>query len=202
MLNEQIDIRYAIKMQADRKIDLSKLDTTQKRGSISRLNRAELLEHLQGICSEVGFRRQTYYLALTYIDVTLTHEQVNINKFQLLGITALFMAAKMEELEPQVASKFATLTSNVCKSTDICKRERELVKRMGWKLNPDTLYFWFEYFVRCWDQFVVFQGLNEELSIKRKRKPLAAPPKGSHGLDENEFLSTSKDKASPFFIAH
>ena len=104
------------------------------------------------------------------------------------------MAAKMEELEPQAATKFAKFTADYCSATEICKREREIENILGWRLNPDTLYFWIEYYIRMWDQFVVLRKLNSHLSIKKKKLVSSEPPKGSLGLNEREFLSTASEK--------
>jgi cyclin E len=168
---------------------------------VTPLNRAELLDYLQEICGGDCFRRQTYYLAQSYVDQVLSRQDHRINKFQLLGITALFMAAKMEELEPQVAPKFAKYTSDFCSAKEICTKEREIVQLLNWRLNPDTLYFWMEYYIRMWDQFVVLQGLDSSFSIKKKSTKPFTHPVGPLGLDEREFLSTAEDKNQSFFQA-
>lgn len=111
------------------------------------------------------------------------------------------MAAKMEELEPQVAPKFAKYTSDFCSAKEICSKEREIVQVFNWRLNPDTLYFWVEYFTRMWDQFVVLEGLDSAFSIKKKRINLTGTPVGPLGLNESEYLSTAEDKNQSFFHA-
>jgi len=44
-----------------------------------------------------------------------------------------------------------------------------MMKLLTWRLHPDTLYFWVEYYVRVWDQFVVLTGLGQDFSIKKKK---------------------------------
>lgn len=78
-LVEQIDVRKIIEKQTSFRINLSKLYRPQS--NISPLNRAELLDHLQEICNFAGFRRETYFLAQSFIDVALTHWNVLIGKF-------------------------------------------------------------------------------------------------------------------------
>jgi cyclin E len=149
---------------------MANLDRLERRESeVTLLNRAELLDYLQKTCDGECFRRQTYYLAQTYIDQVLTRQSIRINKLQLLGITALFMAAKMEELEPQSATKFVNYTDAYCSATEICTREREILRMLSWRLNPDTLIFWLEYYVRMWDQFVLLRGLPSHFSFKKKK---------------------------------
>jgi Cyclin, N-terminal domain len=176
---------------------LSRIDRNE--GGITPLNRAELLDYLQEICGGDCYRRQTYHLAQHYVDMVLTRQAVKISKFQLLGITALFMAAKMEELQPQIAPKFAKYTSDFCSAIEICRQEKEVVNLVKWRLNPDTLFFWLEYYVRSWDQFVLQQGLDSMFSFKKKKLALQGPPKGPLGLDEREFLSTAAEKTNSFY---
>lgn len=135
--------------------------------------------------------------------MVLSRQVVRLSKFQLLGITTLFMAAKMEEMDVQIAPKFAKYTSDFCSATEICSREKEVVSLLKWRLNPDTLYFWLEYFVRAWDQFVVLQGLNSHFSFKNKKAATtpAGPVRGPLGLDEREFLSTASEKNQSFYHA-
>ena len=44
-------------------------------GQIKDWHRAKLLDWMQLVCSSVGFRRQTYYLAQFYVDSMLAKEQ-------------------------------------------------------------------------------------------------------------------------------
>lgn len=108
-------------------------------------------------------------MAQSYVDVGLTHWDVQTNKLQLLGIAALFMAAKFEEIDAHTAPRFAKFTSGCCSAMEICSKERELIKLMRWRLNPDTLNFWLEYYVRMWDQFVVLARLDTAYSIKKTK---------------------------------
>ena len=62
---------------------------------MSALNRGELLDYLQEICAKESLHKQTYYAAVSYVDLALSRRNFGPENFQLLGITALFMAAKM-----------------------------------------------------------------------------------------------------------
>lgn len=58
----------------------------------------------------MGFQRQTYYLAQTYIDMALTRTPQKLRELQLLGITALYMSMKVEEVELKSCGKFSEYT--------------------------------------------------------------------------------------------
>ena len=60
--------------------------------------RAILLDWLIEVCEVYKLHRETYYLAMDYIDRYLScHQNVPKNQLQLIGITCLFIAAKVIE---------------------------------------------------------------------------------------------------------
>lgn len=61
--------------------------------------RAILLDWLIEVCEVYKLHRETYYLAMDYIDRYLsTHNNVPKNQLQLIGITCLFIAAKVSDI--------------------------------------------------------------------------------------------------------
>ena len=61
-----------------------------------------LLDWICQVSSDYGLKRQTFHLTLQYIDAFLQKcpEQIQTYEFQLVGITCLHMAAKIEEIYP------------------------------------------------------------------------------------------------------
>lgn len=58
--------------------------------------RAILLDWLIEVCEVYKLHRETYYLAMDYIDRYLsTHQNIPKNQLQLIGITCLFIASKV-----------------------------------------------------------------------------------------------------------
>ena len=68
--------------------------------------RALLLDWLQGVCSEVGFRRETYHLAFFFVDMYLARKHQERSTLQLLGLTSLFIAMKVEEIQHSSVTSF------------------------------------------------------------------------------------------------
>lgn len=72
-----------------------------------------LLEWMQEFSDEFLFKRQTYYLAIYYVDLYLTKQKnIPLKDFQLLGATALFMASKFEEINPPRVKDIVFATDN------------------------------------------------------------------------------------------
>lgn len=105
--------------------------------------RAILLDWLNEVCEVYKLHRETYYLALDYLDRYLS-TNVSISKtfLQLIGITCLFIAAKVEEIYPPKLSEFAYVTDGACSEDDILKQELVILSALKWQTNPITIVGW------------------------------------------------------------
>ncbi|XP_022256559.1 G1/S-specific cyclin-E-like [Limulus polyphemus] len=91
--------------------------------------RAILLDWLIEVCEVYRLHRETFYLAQDFVDRYLASRQnVPKQQLQLLGITALFVAAKIEEIYPPKLSEFAYVTDGACTETEILEKELVLLK--------------------------------------------------------------------------
>lgn len=106
--------------------------------------RAILLDWLIEV-SEVHFlHRQTFYLASNYIDTYLSKCPLPLSRanLQLLGITCLLIAAKLEEIYPPKAEDLAFLTDGACEADDILTFEVQILQVLEWRLQPTTILDW------------------------------------------------------------
>ena len=69
---------------------------------INWLMRGILLNWMTEVCVDLMFKRDTYYLSVNYLDRYLS-KSTDVEKWQLqlVGTAALYIAQKMDELEPQ-----------------------------------------------------------------------------------------------------
>lgn len=123
-------------------IDRSPKMLTKHQGLQPRM-RAILLDWLNEVCEVYKLHRETYYLALDYLDRYLS-TNVSISKtfLQLIGITCLFIAAKVEEIYPPKLSEFAYVTDGACSEEDILKQELIILSALKWQTNPITIIGW------------------------------------------------------------
>ncbi|XP_004520980.1 G1/S-specific cyclin-E isoform X3 [Ceratitis capitata] len=105
--------------------------------------RAILLDWLIEVCEVYKLHRETYYLAVDYLDRYLSAQE-NIQKthLQLIGITCLFVAAKVEEIYPPKIGEFAYVTDGACQESDILQHEVLLLQTLEWSINPVTPMGW------------------------------------------------------------
>lgn len=123
-------------------IDRSPKMLTKHQGLQPRM-RAILLDWLNEVCEVYKLHRETYYLALDYLDRYLS-TNVSISKtfLQLIGITCLFIAAKVEEIYPPKLSEFAYVTDGACSDEDILNQELVILSALKWQTNPITIIGW------------------------------------------------------------
>lgn len=82
--------------------------------------RAILLDWIMEVCEVYRLRRVTYYLAVDYIDRYLRiRPDVPKMQLQLVGVSCLFMAAKLEEVYPPKVSEFSYVCDGACKNNEI-----------------------------------------------------------------------------------
>lgn len=105
--------------------------------------RAILLDWLIEVCEVYKLHRETYYLAVDYIDRFLSRKkEQKKTHLQLLGITSLFVAAKVEEIYPPKIGEFAYVTDGACSEDDILREELLLLSELQWSINPVTVMGW------------------------------------------------------------
>lgn len=111
--------------------------------------RAILLDWLMEVCEVYKLHRETYYLAVDYLDRYLTANlKLPKTRLQLIGITCLFTAAKVEEIYPPKMSEFAYVTDGACTEDDIIKQELMLMLGLNWSINPVTIIGWLSVYMQ------------------------------------------------------
>lgn len=133
--------------QMCRKDDRSLLDRNpgmlaRHPGLVPRM-RAILLDWLIEVCEVYKLHRETYYLAVDYLDRYLSvNQNVSKTRLQLIGITCLFVAAKVEEIYPPKIGEFAYVTDGACNEEDIQMQELNLLQVLNWNMTPITSVGW------------------------------------------------------------
>ncbi|KAE8282319.1 G1/S-specific cyclin-E2 [Larimichthys crocea] len=105
--------------------------------------RSILLDWLIEVSEAYTLHRQTFYLAQDYFDrFMLTQDDIEKNMLQLIGITCLFIAAKMEEACPPKLSQMAYVTAGTYYEDEILQMELIILKALNWNLCPETAVSW------------------------------------------------------------
>uniref|UniRef100_A0A3Q0QVA2 Cyclin E2 n=1 Tax=Amphilophus citrinellus TaxID=61819 RepID=A0A3Q0QVA2_AMPCI len=111
--------------------------------------RAILLDWVLEVSEVYSLHRQTAYLAQDFFDrYMLTQENVSKDYLQLIGITALFIASKIEEIYPPKIYEFAYVTDGACDMWDIQRTELQILKALDWNLCPETPISWLKLYAQ------------------------------------------------------
>ncbi|CAH0690950.1 unnamed protein product [Chilo suppressalis] len=111
--------------------------------------RAILLDWLNEVCEVYKLHRETFHLTVDYIDRFLTNtEDLQKSRLQLIGITCLFIAAKVEEVYPPKIGEFAYVTDGACTTEEILEQELLILKILSWNLTPITINSWLNIYMQ------------------------------------------------------
>ncbi|XP_060753210.1 G1/S-specific cyclin-E2-like isoform X2 [Tachysurus vachellii] len=111
--------------------------------------RAVLLDWLMEVCEAYLLHRQTFYLAQDFFDrFMLTQDNTEKERLQLIGITALFIASKIEEIYPPKLTELAYVTDGACLEEEILQMELIMLKALNWDLYPETVVSWMKLYIQ------------------------------------------------------
>ncbi|MCJ1294034.1 G2/mitotic-specific cyclin [Xylographa carneopallida] len=101
-----------------------------------------LIDWLIEVHEKFNLLPETLYLAINIIDRFLSTKVVQLEKFQLVGITALFIASKYEEVMSPHVSNFSYVARNDYSDTEILSAERYILSALNYDLSyPNPMNF-------------------------------------------------------------
>ncbi|KAK4702359.1 G2/mitotic-specific cyclin 2, partial [Phenoliferia sp. Uapishka_3] len=104
--------------------------------------RGILIDWLIEIHTKFRLLPETIFLATNIIDRLLSLQEVSLVKFQLVGITALFIAAKYEEVVCPSVQNFLFMTDGGYEDDEILRAERHVLAQLDFNLSyPNPINF-------------------------------------------------------------
>lgn len=106
--------------------------------------RAVLIDWLVEVHSQFKLLQETLYMTVYVIDKFLQTEGYSIkrNKLQLVGVTAMFLASKVEEMYAPEINDFVYITDNAYTSGEIRQMELRILNTLGFNFSrPLPLHF-------------------------------------------------------------
>ncbi|CDW89212.1 g1 s-specific cyclin-e1 [Stylonychia lemnae] len=139
-------------------------------------NRQILIEWLMEVSDTFHLKRQTYQLAVNYIDrYLLVRKVLDLDQYQTLGITCLLMASKLEEIYFPKFNQYAEITQGNCNLKQMLLLETSILIELKWLLNPLTLNSWANFYMLKWDQYVYENPLALRLISYSQQDPELDP---------------------------
>lgn len=138
----------------------------QRQKGITADMRSILNEWLMLLCSQIGFKRETFHLAITLVDVALSKlDPIPSTKLQLLGVTCLVIAAKFEEIMCPGIEMYAFSTGEAYSAKEIILFEQYLLGIFNWDIKYPTYCMLVNYITLRWDHWVR-SNINEDEFFK------------------------------------
>ena len=109
-------------------------------GDISFKMRQILVDWLVDVHFKFKMIPETLFVCINLIDRYLEKEQVDRNKLQLVGITALFIAGKYEEIYPPHIKEFSDVTDKTYSKYEILQMESNILLALQFNLTFPTSY--------------------------------------------------------------
>ncbi|XP_053319733.1 G2/mitotic-specific cyclin-B2-like [Spea bombifrons] len=104
--------------------------------------RTILVDWLIQVHCKFQLLQETLYMAIGVMDRFLQSQPVSRNKLQLVGVTALFLAAKYEEMYPPSIADFVYITDNTYSKAQIRQMEMLILQELNFELGrPIPLHF-------------------------------------------------------------
>ena len=103
-------------------------------GSITVNTRMILVDWLIQVQHHLKLTQESLYLTVSILDTILNRREVDADKLQLLGITAMLLATKLEEYYPAKVGKLIQLTENSYTREQVLEMERMLIQILGFKV--------------------------------------------------------------------
>ncbi|WOL02572.1 cyclin-A3-1-like [Canna indica] len=101
--------------------------------------RAILVDWLVEVAEEYKLVSDTFYLTISYIDRYLSFNPINRQRLQLLGVSAMLIASKYEEITPPNVEDFCYITDNTYTKQEVVKMESDILNFLKFEMGNPTV---------------------------------------------------------------
>ncbi|KAK9756403.1 hypothetical protein RND81_01G094700 [Saponaria officinalis] len=111
--------------------------------------RGILVDWLVELAEEFKVVSDTLYLSISYVDRYLSSKPINRQKLQLLGVSAMFIASKYEEIDPKPLEKFCDMTENTYTKQEVVDMEADVLRILKFEMGNPTVKTFLRKFIRA-----------------------------------------------------
>jgi cyclin B len=120
-----------------------------KQKDINQKMRSILIDWLVEVHDKFKLQAQTLWLSINILDRYLETVQILRSKLQLVGITALLIASKYEEIYPPEVKDCVYITDNAYERTEILAMETAVLTKLEYKITVPTGYHFLIRYLNC-----------------------------------------------------
>ena len=122
-----------------------KYNYMEEQKEINEQMRSILIDWLIDVHFKFGFTDETLFMTVLIIDRYLSVNQITRMKLQLLGITALLIACKHEEIDLPKIDDFTYITDNAYVKDEVISMENDILKVLNFELLYPSPIKFYEY---------------------------------------------------------
>lgn len=111
--------------------------------------RAILVDWLVDVHTKFELSPETFYLTINIIDRFLAVKIVPRKELQLVGISAMLIASKYEEIWAPEVNDFVCLSDRAYTHGQILIMEKKILGKLEWTLTVPTLYVFLVRFIKA-----------------------------------------------------
>jgi cyclin B len=172
----------------------------QNQTDINARMRAILIDWLVEVHLKFKLVPSTLYLCVTLIDQYCTVNQVARSKLQLVGVTALFIACKYEEIYPPEVKDCVYITDHAYTREEVLEMEMKMLRFFEYNISVPTCY---QFLVR----FLRIAGYNTSSRVAYRASYFSERCLQEHEMLSYKpsliaasvvYLATSMEKATPW----
>ncbi|GAB9467089.1 Cyclin b [Globisporangium polare] len=174
--------RYQLEDEKKRKPSAAYMS---RQSDINSKMRAILVDWLVDVHCKYDLLPQTLHIASHLIDQYLAKDlSVPRQKLQLVGVTALFIASKYEEIYPPEADDFVRITDNAYTRDELFRMEEQVLAAISYRVTFPTGYQFMKRFLKAsrtsddrvehFAHYVIDRSLQEYKMIKHLPSTIAA----------------------------
>jgi len=127
---------------------MSKANYMIKQPDINEKMRAILIDWMVEVHLKFKLGENTLFSSVNIADRFLESQIVSRQKLQLVGVTAMFIASKYEEIYPPEIKDFVYICDNAYTKEEIISMEQIILKVLNFTLNLPSSYRFLQYFSR------------------------------------------------------
>ena len=117
----------------------------KKQKEINTQMRSILVDWIIDVHHKFGFTDETLFMTILIIDRYCSSEQISRIKYQCLGITALMIACKHEEINVPKVEDFIYITDNAYTKEEVFKMENDVLSKLNFELLFPSPIKFYEY---------------------------------------------------------
>ncbi|TYH12314.1 hypothetical protein ES288_A06G057800v1 [Gossypium darwinii] len=111
--------------------------------------RAILIDWLVEVSEEYKLVPDTLYLTVSLIDRFLSHNVIEKQRLQLVGVSCMLIASKYEEICAPRVEEFCFITDNTYSSGEVLKMERKILNFLYFQLSVPTTKTFLRRFIQA-----------------------------------------------------